>query len=615
MAYSRSFAALQTNSLPVTASLQHHPSAPQDGASDDLPKDHSQRRMLFLMETNTASANLDKELQTQLKAKDVLIDQLNARLITAEVQARRHESENRIEKDRPLKEVLEEKETLAKELEELRGACRDLEAKLEETSLNSEALKETLEVQIEALTEDNEALRVQLHQRSEAVAAAKADIAQMSQIVQDLTRLNGDLNAKIASMNEEMEAKNSKHYEAVMKALNTEELEKELVASKTETLSLQQKVKDLKDVEAEKKDLRLLLRVTAEELIKQLGLITIVDGKTEEAVRSVDTLLRRIGEKAAHPSQLPESKIAALKQKVAFLKGEMANYKRAASIAITEKQYHQSQIDNVRTENERLKREYAITIKQLEEKVKLIQGSVDYAFRTRKKVEISLEAATSELARKTTESAHLAGKIDNLKEWESDLKSTKEDLKRNYSALQERYYTVNKLFAQSEQATLQLKKDLQAALTQVAVLKEELWKRDNTLLRKECRKIKLMEQVDSLRSTIQINYTRYRASESSEKSKRPPLPRIPTSQGARNLLKPTPELLSALEQCLKDQQSAMDTSQPVRRLKSEYLPYLRSVVGVDEAADYPHLQGLFTFLTVNSLTVQQIVDQISSLSA
>jgi chromosome segregation ATPase len=252
----------------------------------------------------------------------------------------------------------------------------------------------------------------------------------------------------------------------------------------------------------------------------------------------------------------------------------------------------------------------------LEEKVKLIQGSVDYAFRTRKKVEISLEAATSELARKTTESAHLAAKIDNLKEWESDLKSTKEDLKRNYSALQERYYTVNKLFAQSEQATLQLKKDLQAALTQVAVLKEELWKRDNTLLRKECRKIKLMEQVDSLRSTIQINYTRYRASESSsEKSKRPPLPRIPTSQGARNLLKPTPELLSALEQCLRDQQSAIETSQPVRRLKSEYLPYLRSVVGVDEAADYPHLQGLFTFLTVNSLTVQQIVDQISSLSA
>lgn len=612
MAYSRSFAGLQTHSLPATASPPHLSSAPQD--SEDLSKDHSQQRLLFLMDSNTFPVDLDNELQVQLRAKDVLIEQLNAKLITAEAQARRHESESRIEKDRPLKEVLREKEALVKELEEIRGVCRALEAKQEEASLNSEALKETLEVQIEALTEDNEALKVQLHQRSEALAAAKADISQMSQIVQDLTRLNSDLNVKIASMNEEMEGKNNQHYQAAMKALNTEELEKELVASKTDTLKLQQKVEELKGVEAEKKDLKMLLHATAEELITQLAQITVVDERTREAVRSVDELLRRIGEKAARPDQLPARQIAALKQKVSSLHSEVANYKRAANIAITEKLFHQSQVENIRTESAKLKREYEGMVKQLEEKVKLIQGSVDYAFRTRKKVELNLESAASELARKTSECVYLAGKLDSLKDWESDLKSTKEDLKRNYGSLQERYFEVNRLFAQSEQTTIGLKKDLRAALTKVAVLKEELWKRDNKLLRKECRKIKLMEQVDSLRSTIQVNYTRYHTFESSEKGKRPPLPRIHTNQGVR-LLKPTPELLSSLEQCLHSQQTGQEAPQAVVRLKTEYLPYLRSIVGVEDAASYPNLHGLFAFLAVTTLTVQQVIDQITSLSA
>ena len=615
MAYSRSFAALQTHSLPATASPPHHSSAPQDSAPEDLPKDHFQRRLLFLMDTNTTHVDVDNELQVQLRAKDVLIEQLNAKLITTEAQARKHESESRVEKDRPLKELLGEKEVLVKELEGMREVCRDLEAKQEEVSRNTEALKENLEVQIEALTEDNEALREQLRQRSEALAAAKVDISQMSQIVQDLTRLNTDLNVKITSMNEEMEGKNNEHYQAVMKAQNTEELEKELVASKTEALKLQRKLEQLKEVEAEKDDVKMLLHVTAEELIQQLAQITVADARTGEAVRRVDELLRRIGEKAAYPAKLPGSQVAALKQKVTALNSEVANYKRAANIAITEKLFHQSQIENVRTESAKSKREYEVTVKLLEEKVKLIQGSVDYAFRTRKKVELSLESASSELARKTTECVYLTGKIDSLKEWESDLKSTKEDLKRNYSSLQGRYFEVNRLFAQNELATIGLKKDLQTALAKVAVLKEELWKRDNKLLRKECRKIKLMEQVDSLRSTIQVNYTRYHTFESSEKGKRPPLPRIHTNQGARSLLKPTPDLLSALEQCLHSQQTGQEAPLSVARLKTEYLPYMRSVVGLEDAAAYPDLQGLFAFLAVTTLTVQQVIDQITSLSA
>ena len=583
--------------------------------SPPLETNHFKRRLLFLMEENDSETDVYKEMEVQLKAKDTLIDQLNAKLITAEAIAKRHESEFRLEKDRPLKEIWEEKEHLCQELDEMKGNLRKFEAQNEELSLNNEALKETLDVQVEALTEDIEALREQLQQRSEAINTAKKDITEMSQIVQDLTRLNTELNQKIADMNAEMEAKNSESYQAVMKVQQTEMLEKELIGSKMEVQGLQEKLRELQEREGERKDLQGLLNEVGQKMVRFLGEITISDTKTENAVREMDEMLKLIGEKARKPRELPERKIAALKEKLASWKVEAGNYKKAASIAISEKQYHQSNVDNIRAESARLKREYDISIKQLEDKVKLIQGSVDYAFRTRKKVEISLETTASDLARKNAECVFLASQIRDLKDKESDLRSSKEDLKRSLNTLQDRFIASQKTCSQVEQVNLSLKKDLQTALAKGAALQEELWKRDNQLLRKECKKLKLMEQVDSLRSTIQINYTRFRTSES-DKGKKPTLPQIKSSHGFRSLLKPNAELLQALEQSLQRQQTiTKEDPLSVERLKAEYFPYLKSVVTAGDTKEYPHLKALFAFLSVGSLSVQQVLEQLASLSS
>ena len=588
----------------------------------DASNDQYRQRTLHLIENSVGPVEFNKELETQLKAKDVLIDQLNAKLVAALAASKKTELES---KDRSPKELLEDKEKLIQDLSDVQSLYSALVQKHDDLVHHFDTQKDTWEIQVEALTEDNEELRKQLSLRDDSIATSKRDVSEMSAIVTELTRLNSELNGKIAALNEEMERNNNEHYQAVMKMRQTEELERELVESKTSVLAAEQKLESLKSAAAENSDLRHLFHTMTESMVHNLGKIDLSNPENKQAVSALDELLTELSKKSSNLRKQPEAKIAELKQEVAHYKSELVNYKRAVAIALGDKQYHESQVAAVRAEVAKLKHEYDLSVANLHEKGKLIQSSVDYLLKTRKKTEMALEDSKGELSRKNAECHYLSGQVKALKRWEFDVKSTNNELKQALNTLQARFIEVSKSSVEFEQANIALRSELKAALGKNAVLKDELWKRDNKMLRKECKKIKLMEEVSSLKSTIQISYTRYKSVETDEeKAQKTVLPRVERSADVdwtAGKRRSVPEdVLKRLENALKSATSPLvkyhekgrSVALSVRTLKADLLLHLRSSITTEDVRDYDSLRELFIALSTNSLTVQEVLEEIAN---
>ena len=133
-----------------------------------------------------------------------------------------------------------------------------------------------------------------------------------------------------------MEKNNKEHYQATMKAQQVEEIEKELVQSKTEVQRLEAKVAQLQTESAEMKDLRELLHRTGKDLDEIYTHISVIDNDScRAAAQELDRIISELRKEAkARRPDNPE-KVAELKAKVRELSLALEEEKRVAAKAQT----------------------------------------------------------------------------------------------------------------------------------------------------------------------------------------------------------------------------------------------------------------------------------------
>jgi phage host-nuclease inhibitor protein Gam len=143
------------------------------------------------------------------------------------------ENESAAARDRILQQHLKEKVDLLRTVGQLEAENQRLIEQNSDKAAQTE--KENLELLVEGMTEESEQLKGQLAAKDSVLSNMKKDLEQLSEIIQEMTVLNKELNDKIARLNSEMETKNKEHYQAMLKAQHIEETEKALAEQTTET--------------------------------------------------------------------------------------------------------------------------------------------------------------------------------------------------------------------------------------------------------------------------------------------------------------------------------------------------------------------------------------------
>jgi len=474
----------------------------------DVTDQRSKERMLLLFDEKVQGDQVNAELFTQMQAKDILIAKLNERLISTAALAKKADTDSAAAKEKQLRTLLEERSTLAKALRTAEEKTAELELKEQNSEQRLEEEKGELEILNAALTEESEAQKAQLQDRAEQLRSAKTDVVDMSVIVQDLTKLNAELNDKIKALNEEMEHNNTEHYQAIKKAEQVEEMERELVQTKTELQQLEAKHSRATEEASAAKDLRELLYRVGRELDEVCAKISVVDHEAAKAaLSSLDALVTQIRTQAAAPKN-EMGRVAALKGKVKDLSGALEEERRKTAKALASEKAHLGRVESLTAEYERLKSASQEANERFKRRLAPLQEVQDKAIAQRHEFEQKLEKLNSELQRKQTEAANLTERMHTIKAKLEELRRSEEDSRKEARQLR-----LENLQLQSENAMLSetanaREQKTRDATNRLSALTDELWRRDNDLLRKETQRLKLQEELNMLKASMQHSQAR-----------------------------------------------------------------------------------------------------------
>ena len=290
-----------------------------------------------------------------------------------------------------------------------------------------------------------------------------------------------------------------------------------------------------------------------------------------------------------------------------------------------------------------MKASYTEAIERMKKKLGSLQEIHDKAYLYRHELEQKVENSSSEIQKRDTNTAFLNEKITGLKAKLEELRKSEEenrkvarDLKLEMVRLQSDNAVLNESGANRDQK-------LKETSSKLAALIDELWKRDNDILRRETHKIKLVEELNSLKSAVQHSQVRMKFkvaeemtevnSKLEEKDKEiHALKKLLQSRsGPAEAAKVVKENLSEkeiterLEEALR-RLEAMKSSEGdelmrtkgfnvIRSLQADLKGYREVVLQKEGLQNTPNLSSLAGKLEGESVTVGDLIDQAVGLTA
>lgn len=470
-------------------------------------ENRSKARLLELLEEKLQGDEICAGLYRQLQARDALIETLNERIVTAEAAAPRLDLDSLAGKEKQLKAALEEKVGLWKRIKAAEDRIANLEEPLMSTRSTFREEREQLDLLVEALTEEVEVLKVQNRDKSEQVKAAKSDIVAMSGIVQDLTRLNAELNGKIEALNEEMERNNTEHYQAMKRAEQVEQMENELQQAQTDLQQTQSKLSNTQEKALAAKDLRELLYKagkTIDEVIVQIS----AQDQWQDLASELDSLVKELRQEG-RPSRTQDSEtLSSLKVTIKDLKKDLETARRDLAKEQGTARAHEGRVASLEEELGRTKVEYKEKVGRLQERLAPLQELSEKASATRQALESRLEVADAETQKLQTETVHLTQRLQRERIRNEELRKAEEETRRTVRDLRTEVLQLQTQAATWAEDCNSKDQKAKEAWSRFMAATEEMWRRDNDILRRETQRLKLVEELNSLKTSIQHSQAR-----------------------------------------------------------------------------------------------------------
>ena len=437
-------------------------------------------------------------LTEQLKVRDRYIEVLKSKLIDVCVESRGMEHESIAAKERLVQTLLGEKVELIKQVQATEALVQVNQVELDQLRQGLSTEKTALETRIETLTAETERLKGELEARNQLSQTMKADLAQLSKIIQEMTALNSDLNEKVAAMNTDMEHKNVEHYQALSKAQHIEDVEKSLAEQTEARGRLEEKTAKMSEEVARLGE----LEETAKEVKR---LIARLPGSEEEKlVDAIKGLLPRFEGGYVRPA----GDAALLKDKVKQLEMEMRGKNHELTRATTNEASLRTRLTSQLADFDQWKKENTQVVERLTSTVKTLKLGLTSVEERTLQQESDYVKVVGETHKLTSKVSSLQTKAD--KAMEAARKAIESEAKVQHALKEAQQQLLQlKLSRTSQDSALALREQkVKQDGAKVKVMSEELWRKDTQLLKKSAEILKLEDALNTLRTSISLQQTR-----------------------------------------------------------------------------------------------------------
>lgn len=482
----------------------------------------SKQRTLDLL--NYKTETLDKEIQDQILARDRHISDLNRQILDLKSSSKSRDSARAGEKNLE-KELDDQEKTIAdlkKENSELSEKLSKYEDKFVKKLKKWEEEKENLEILNNALEEESEGLKGSIEAKEVEIGDLITAITTLQTAVDKYTKLNSELLGNVDKVNNEIKGLNTKLYEANIKAAKAAELErtiqdyinqnyeKEVKNSKLmmypDVLSRYLKVTDwvlqnLVNVEDHAK-LReeTLSKVTEENIQKELLDIKIF---ISDIITNISTI--RTSLKNSTPSISPEDRTTEdiLRQKLIDLDKEFQQLSREVIQTKSQEQAYLDTIESLKLNQERASIDYQNSLSKMKSQIEILKDSNEKNNARVEKLVNENEKNLSEIYNLKSKIAHLNGKQEHFIKKRKEFQDLEEELRNEILQLKARTNKFdpnrNTLRKNTTAEEIRIKK----AMSQLQILREELFRKDTDLVKKAREMISLEKEIEKEKSVNQ----------------------------------------------------------------------------------------------------------------
>ena len=466
------------------------------GYATPAPEDKSRKRTLSLLSDSTSPDDYLHQLNDQLISRDSHISHLNDQIIGLKAVMKLWETQSAAKLDRQLKAAYEEIDKIGKDKIRLETVAMNLEEKITIIEDKCEKEKENLEEKIKDLMGKVEKQRAELLEKGKIEAESKADLSKLNSILKEMSKMNSGFKEKIAGMNAEMESLSKSKYEIDLRLQSLLSIESEADRLRNEISTYETRLTNEPDAAAKLQSLENMCQNAYQKLVAIIG-------KLQE-----------------------NREIAGELRDVANIFGENTKIRRK----ITEMDWEemQNRLKNAKKENEELNRENEKLKKIIEaqnERISFLEknqvakseeNKAESLFHTQKILE--MEEIIASLQNENRECHFSESKLNDLIEklkGENDNLQVKLGISRNQLQDARRQLESQKTTLKNIQLDLiQVKSSINTANTvkktkeranaelefKLEAIKEELWKKETELLRKESHRIRLEEEIRVLHS-------------------------------------------------------------------------------------------------------------------
>ena len=473
----------------------------------------SKQRTLDLL--NYKTETLDKEIQDQILARDRHISDLNRQILDLKTSSKSRDSA-RGEKN--LEKELDDQEKMIADLKkenlELTQKLDKYEDKFVKKLKGWEEEKENLEILNNALEEESEGLKGSIEAKEIEIGDLITAVTTLQTAVEKFTRLNSELLGNVDKVNNDIKGLNTKLYEASLKAAKANELErtiqdyinqnyeKEVKNSKLmmypDVLSRYLKVtewvlQNLANVEDHAK-LReeTLSKVTEDNLQKELLDIKIF---ISDIITNISTI--RASLQNSTPSISPEDRTTEdiLRQKLIDLDKEFQNLSKEANEAKSNEQTYLDTIESLKLTQERASLDYQNSLSKMKSQVQILKDSNEKNNARVEKLVTENERNLSEIYNLKSKIAHLNGKQEHFVKKRKEFQELEDELRNEILQLKTRTKVDpnrNALRKNTTAEEIRIKK----AMSQLQILREELFKKDTDLVKKAREMISLEKLIE-----------------------------------------------------------------------------------------------------------------------
>lgn len=470
---------VRTDSLSDSEEVKEDPEDPHLSSLESQIR--TKERTLALLNSKLPSSS--DQLQSQLAARDQLLEKLTLQVHSLEAKVQEAELSSLLQKEKQLKRAQKEKAALLQQVAELEGKLLRTESETVDCKKAWEEEKRNLELLNEGLTEELEGLRSSAKSKEESLKSAKTDVMEMSRIVRELSDLNSEFNEKILSLNQDIEKKNADSFTAIAKWKQTEEIEQELVQTKMENQRLNRKSAKLTQMKAALVAIEDCVKNAKEGIRTWVSQLRQIEHPAIGAVAdNGEKLVQMLGKAVSKQRNVSDDPVL-LQEDIRILKQEVTQTKaQAGKLAVTQQTYI-DRVKELEQEKAKMKEDLLAANEKLKKRAKTYQEAMERLKTKSDSLEESWEKAEANYQRAQTQTVALQSQLALCKQKKSTESTSEEQFLATIRDLKTQLAQVKSQKLTSELSIANREKVLKKHAIQLKLLTDETWKKDTEIMR------------------------------------------------------------------------------------------------------------------------------------